>query len=129
MRVAWEAQLADGYDVACEIGALAVAPPTDTVCLRPSSFKVSGTESLHSLESQAQHALLRNDSCFFIQPEIPIGVTRWCNLKVEFHPLPAQESSSGVSEKALAYLYKNAKILSSNNGLVLSSVAGEKYEI
>ncbi|KAK7377806.1 hypothetical protein VNO80_03241 [Phaseolus coccineus] len=74
---------------------------------------------------QAQHARLRDDSCFFIQPEIPIGVSRWCNLEVEFHPLPGQESSSGVCEKALAYLYKNAKILSSNNGLVLSSVAGE----
>lgn len=37
---------ADGYDVVCEIGAMAVAPATGTVCLRRSSFKMSGMERI-----------------------------------------------------------------------------------
>ncbi|XP_027903583.1 F-box protein At5g49610-like [Vigna unguiculata] len=75
--------------------------------------------------NQAQHALLRDDTCFFIQPEIPIAATQWCNLPVEFHPLPGEESSSGVSKNALAYFSKSVKILCSSNGLVLCSVASE----
>jgi len=75
---------------------------------------------------QAQHALLKNDTCFFIQSEIPIGATRWYNPEVEFHPLPGQELSSGVSENALAYLSKSFKILSSYNGLVLCSLMSDK---
>jgi len=62
---------------------------------------------------QAQHALLRNDTYFFIQPETPIEVTRWCNLLVEFHPLPREESSSGVSKNV------------TSNDLVLCFVASE----
>ena len=42
---------------------------------------------------QAQHALLRDDTCFFIQLEIPIGAIQWSNLLVEFHPLLGEESS------------------------------------
>jgi len=40
---------------------------------------------------QAQHALFRDDTYFFIQPETPVEVTRWCNLPVEFHPLHGEE--------------------------------------
>jgi len=74
---------------------------------------------------QAQHAFSRDDTCFFIQPETPIEVTQWCNLPVEFHPLPGEESSSGVSRNVLAYFSKRIKILCSSNGLVLCSVASE----
>jgi len=72
---------------------------------------------------QAQHARVRNDTCFFIQPEISIDATRWCNLPVEFHPLPGEESSSGVPRNVLAFFSKSVKILCSTNGLVLCSVA------
>ncbi|WVZ24114.1 hypothetical protein V8G54_002658 [Vigna mungo] len=74
---------------------------------------------------QVQHAFLRDDTCFFIQPEMPIHATRWCNLPVEFHPLPGEESSSGVSKNVLAYFSKSIKILCSSNGLALCSLASE----
>ncbi|KOM30986.1 hypothetical protein LR48_Vigan01g054100 [Vigna angularis] len=54
-----------------------------------------------------------------------IDATRWCNLPVEFHPLPGEESSSGVSKNVVRYFSKSIKILCSSNGLVLCSVASE----
>ena len=74
---------------------------------------------------QARHAFLRDDTCFFIQLETPIEVTRWCNLLIEFHPLPGEESSSEVSKNVLAYFFKRVKILCSSNDLVLCFVASE----
>ncbi|WVZ11499.1 hypothetical protein V8G54_016029 [Vigna mungo] len=74
---------------------------------------------------QAQHALLRDDTCFLIQPEIPIEATKWCNLPVEFHPLPGEELSSGMSKNVLAFFSKGVKILCSTNGLALCSMFSE----
>ncbi|XP_014506621.1 uncharacterized protein LOC106766406 [Vigna radiata var. radiata] len=56
---------------------------------------------------------------------MPIDAIQWCNLPVEFHPLPGEESSSGVSKNVVAYFSKSIKILCSSNGLVLCSVASE----
>ncbi|WVZ21929.1 hypothetical protein V8G54_000473 [Vigna mungo] len=74
---------------------------------------------------QAQHAILRDETCFLIQPEIPMEATKWCNQPVEFHPLPGEELSSGMSKNVLAFFSKGVKILCSTNGLALCSMFGE----
>jgi len=70
---------------------------------------------------QTQNSLLRDDTCFFIQPDI----TQSYNVHVEFHPLPGEELSSGVPQSSLEFLSNSAKILSSSNGLILCRATGE----
>ncbi|TKY63768.1 F-box protein [Spatholobus suberectus] len=65
---------------------------------------------------QTQNALLRDDTCFFIQTEI---IAPWYSGQIELHPLPGEELSSGVSNDVLRLLSKSAHILSSSNGLIL----------
>ena len=77
---------------------------------------------------QAQHALLRDDTCFFVQSDILTNTIGWhlkFHLEVEFYSLPDQESSSGVSHNGL-YFFNNAKILSSYNGLILCCMVKNK---
>ncbi|KAK7359337.1 hypothetical protein VNO77_01292 [Canavalia gladiata] len=64
---------------------------------------------------QAQKALLRDDTCFFIQPDITYQNN-------ELHPLLGEELSSGVSNDVLLFLSNSVKILSSSNGLILCRV-------
>ncbi|CAJ1920381.1 unnamed protein product [Sphenostylis stenocarpa] len=76
---------------------------------------------------QAQNALRRNDTCFFIQPDIPIKTLVYCSLQVELHQLPGEELSSGVSKNVLRYFCNSSvKILGSNNGLLLCCVSHEE---
>ncbi|CAJ1920322.1 unnamed protein product [Sphenostylis stenocarpa] len=76
---------------------------------------------------QAQNALRRNDTCFFIQPDIPIKALVYCSLQVELHQLPGEELSSGVSKNVLRYFCNSSvKILGSNNGLLLCCVSHEE---
>ncbi|RDX72049.1 hypothetical protein CR513_48521, partial [Mucuna pruriens] len=72
-------------------------------------------EESYFASKQAQNALLKDDTCFFIQPDTTI----WHNGQIELHPLPGEELSSGVSNDVLILLSNSAKILSSSNGLIL----------
>ncbi|RDX60283.1 hypothetical protein CR513_61586, partial [Mucuna pruriens] len=72
-------------------------------------------EETYFASKQAQNALLKDDTCFFIQPDITI----WHNGQIELHPLPEEKLSSGVSNDVLKLLSNSAKILSSSNGLIL----------
>ncbi|KAK7311229.1 hypothetical protein RJT34_09233 [Clitoria ternatea] len=64
---------------------------------------------------QAQNALSRDDTCFFIQPDI----NRRFIGQIELHPLPEKELSCGVSKDALSILSRSANIIASSNGLIL----------
>nr|KYP58610.1 hypothetical protein KK1_014025 [Cajanus cajan] len=64
---------------------------------------------------QAQNALLRDDTCFFLQPDITL---RYHN-QIELHSLPGEEQSSGVSKDVIRSLSNSGKMLCSSNGLIL----------
>ena len=70
---------------------------------------------------QAQNSLLRDDTCFFIQPDI----TQLYNVQVELHPLLGEELTSRVPKTALGFLCNSVKILSSSNGLILCRAMGQ----
>lgn len=73
---------------------------------------------------QAENALIKDDSCFFIQPNI----TQTCiNGITELHPLPGEEISSGISSQVVKFLANNSiKILGSSNGLILGRASNWK---
>ncbi|KAL2332071.1 hypothetical protein Fmac_019652 [Flemingia macrophylla] len=65
---------------------------------------------------QAQKALLRDDTCFFLQP----GITLWYRNQIELHSLPGEELSSGVFNDVIQFL--SNKMFASSNGLILYRV-------
>ncbi|KAJ1407318.1 hypothetical protein SESBI_24423 [Sesbania bispinosa] len=70
---------------------------------------------------QSQKALLKNDSCFFIQSD----TTQRFSGQIELHPLPGEGFSSGISNDVVKFLANSAKILSSSNGLLLCRATGQ----
>lgn len=76
------------------------------------------SEETYFAMRQAQNALLKDDSCFFIHPNSSPSY----NGNTELHPLPGEDlssSSSGVSNDVIRLFANSAKILCSSNGLVL----------
>ncbi|KAK7359339.1 hypothetical protein VNO77_01294 [Canavalia gladiata] len=65
------------------------------------------------ISKQTQNALLKDDTCFFIQQD---AFLRGNN---EFYHLRGKKLSSGVSNDVLQFLSNSAKILASSNGLIL----------
>ncbi|XP_061355377.1 uncharacterized protein LOC133299900 [Gastrolobium bilobum] len=91
--------------------------PAKSVCKLKSictSFLDFSGETLFCMQ-QAQNMLLKDDTCFIVQPDT---IQRY-NDRIEIHPLPQQELSSGVPKNFLTFLGKSARILASSNGLVL----------
>ncbi|KAK7305006.1 hypothetical protein VNO77_42904 [Canavalia gladiata] len=73
-------------------------------------------EETYFVSKQAQNALLKDDTCFFIQEEVLLIFLKGNN---EFYPLPGKKLSSGVSNDVLQFLSNSANILASSNGLIL----------
>ncbi|KAK7319010.1 hypothetical protein RJT34_03719 [Clitoria ternatea] len=75
---------------------------------------------------QAQNALLRDDTCFFIQHD----TVQWYNSEIELHPLSQHnELSCGVSNDVLLFLSKHTNVISSSNGLILCRLASEPNKL
>ncbi|KAF7130010.1 hypothetical protein RHSIM_Rhsim10G0180500 [Rhododendron simsii] len=74
------------------------------------------------VKKQSQNMVHKNNSAFFMQQssyQMFMGVP-------EFHVMPGEENSSGVSNKSLDFLRKFGRLLGSSNGLVCCRKASEK---
>ncbi|XP_061352705.1 F-box protein At5g07610-like [Gastrolobium bilobum] len=78
-------------------------------------FSLEFSDETLFASKQAQNALLKDDTCFFIQSDIG----QRYNGQTELHPLPGEELSSGVSDDVLQFLTNSARIVASSNGLIL----------
>lgn len=74
------------------------------------------------VKKQSRNMVHENDSAFFMQQssyQMFMGVP-------EFHVMPGEENSSGVSNKSLDFLKKFGRLLGSSNGLVCCRKASGK---
>ncbi|KAK4266584.1 hypothetical protein QN277_027480 [Acacia crassicarpa] len=78
---------------------------------------ISSAEDTYFNEKQSQNALLRDDSCFFLQPN---WIQRY-RAKHEFHHLSSKNTTSGVSHGFFQFLehYPACRIIASSKGLIL----------
>ncbi|XP_054813282.1 F-box protein At5g65850-like [Prosopis cineraria] len=81
-------------------------------------YNTVSSEDTYFIQKQSQNALLRDDSCFFLQPN---SVQRY-GAEIEFHQLHSKNPISGVSHEFLQFLeyYPSCRIVASSKGLILA---------
>ncbi|KAI9114990.1 hypothetical protein K1719_014003 [Acacia pycnantha] len=86
-------------------------------CVNKFCNTLSSLEDTYFAQKQSQKALLRDDSCFFLQP---IRMQRY-GAQIEFHHLSSKNKTSGVSHGFFQFLehYPNCTIIASSKGLIL----------
>ncbi|KAK4253242.1 hypothetical protein QN277_010569 [Acacia crassicarpa] len=87
-------------------------------CVNKFCNTISSPENSYFNQKQSHNALLRDDCCFFLQPN-------WMQRhggKIEFHHLSSKNTTSGASHGFFQFLkhYRPAcRIIASSNGLIL----------
>ncbi|KAI9114931.1 hypothetical protein K1719_013944 [Acacia pycnantha] len=86
-------------------------------CVNKFCNTLSSLEDTHFAHKQSQKALLRDDSCFFLQPR---RMQRY-GANIEFHHLSSKNKTSGASHGFFQFLehYPNCTIIASSKGLIL----------
>lgn len=81
-------------------------------------YNTVSSEDTFFIQKQSQNALLRDDSCFFLQPS---SAHRY-SAEIEFHHLNSKDPISGVSHEFLQFLeyYPACSIVASSKGLILA---------
>ncbi|KAI9123743.1 hypothetical protein K1719_005043 [Acacia pycnantha] len=83
-------------------------------CVNKLCNNISSRGETYFTQKQSQNALLRDDSCFFLQP-------KWIQKQTQFHHLSSNNTTSGASHGFFQFLEDNPSldIIASSNGLIL----------
>ncbi|KAI9079308.1 hypothetical protein K1719_038709 [Acacia pycnantha] len=83
-------------------------------CVNKFCKNVCSPGETYFIQKQSQNALLRDDSCFFLQPN-------WIQKQTQFHDLSSNNITSGASHGFFQFLEDNpdVDIIASSNGLIL----------
>ncbi|KAI9118726.1 hypothetical protein K1719_010171 [Acacia pycnantha] len=83
-------------------------------CVNKFCKNVCSPGETYFIQKQSQNALLRDDSCFFLQPN-------WIQKQTQFHDLSSNNTTSGASHGFFQFLEDNpdVDIIASSNDLIL----------
>ncbi|KAI9083788.1 hypothetical protein K1719_034256 [Acacia pycnantha] len=91
-------------------------------CVNKFCNTISSPENSYFNQKQSQNALLRDDSCFFLQER--------CGGKIEFHHLSSENTTSGASHgffQLLEHYHPGWRIIASSKGLIFGLINTELF--